>query len=622
MAFNVENGSGSALDIDDLGITLETGEITDLSLRGDVQNIINSAQAGEEISNLISAGDLIVKDPLDGVTDLSIANGLVCARSYADPNYRVGAGARIGDISDVTLTTPANTQVLTYDNGVWINSAGGGSTQDLYETFAGDTGTPTTASSPTDTLTITGGTNIATVASADTITVNGANIWNTMAGDSGSTTPNIALDTFTIAGGTGITTAVAGDTLTITNDAPNIVQNLWETITADSGSAVANIATDTLTIAGGAGISTSITGDVLTISTGVGDVPAVLARRTTPMPITSSFVTITFDTTDLENDDTVVDHNNVTNTSRITVKETGLYEIYFQTSGLVFTASGAGFYTVETRLIKNGVLVAVPGADILSSGYTGGAATTTEVNAPNTNIILELVANDYLEVQIRYIVLNGVTGTVANATSDSTFWVAKLAGAKGDAGTDGAPGPPGSGSTINVYEEGVLVPNSPFSELNFIGEAVTATDAGSGRTDITIIAPPTLFDRQAVRTITAFNTTSATAVDITSSTLTTKNLGAVGDYIITFSCEYVIGKLDRPGLFSLNVGGSIVMTQRASGNDDKKEDFMNFSFTHLAKNVASGTIIKAQVAATGGENVQVDERELVIDGVLSANVLP
>ena len=70
MAFNVENGSGSALDIDDLGITLETGEITDLSLRGDVQNIINSVQAGEEISNLISAGDLIVKDPFDGVTDL------------------------------------------------------------------------------------------------------------------------------------------------------------------------------------------------------------------------------------------------------------------------------------------------------------------------------------------------------------------------------------------------------------------------------------------------------------------------------------------------------------------------------------------------------------------------
>lgn len=483
MAFNVENGSGSALDIDDLGITLETGEITDLSLRGDVQNIINSAQAGEEISNLISAGDLIVKDPLDGVTDLSIANGLVCARSYADPNYRVGAGARIGDISDVTLTTPANTQVLTYDNGVWINSAGAG----------------------------------------------------------------------------------------------------------------------------------------------VGDVPAALARRTTPMPITSSFVTITFDTTDLENDDTVVDHDNVTNTSRITVKETGLYEIFFQTSGLVFTASGEGFYTVETRLIKNGVLVAVPGADIQSSGYTGGAATTTEVNAPNTNLILELVANDYLEVQIRYIVLNGVTGTVANATSDSTFWVAKLAGAKGDAGTDGtdgAPGPPGSGSTINVYEEGVLVPNSPFSELNFIGEAVTATDAGSGRTDITIIAPPTLFDRQAVRTVTPFDTTSATAVDITSSTLTTKNLGGVGDYIITFSCEYVIGKLDTPGLFSLNVGGSVVMTQRSSGNDDKKEDFMNFSFTHLAKNVASGTIIKAQVAATGGQNVQVDERELVIDGVLSSNVLP
>lgn len=43
------------------------------------------------------------------------------------------------------------------------------------------------------------------------------NLFESVAGDSGSTTANTATDTLTVAGGTGITTAVAGDTVTVTN---------------------------------------------------------------------------------------------------------------------------------------------------------------------------------------------------------------------------------------------------------------------------------------------------------------------------------------------------------------------------------------------------------------------
>jgi len=43
------------------------------------------------------------------------------------------------------------------------------------------------------------------------------NLWETVAGDTGSTAADITTDTLTIAGGTGITTAMSGDTLTITN---------------------------------------------------------------------------------------------------------------------------------------------------------------------------------------------------------------------------------------------------------------------------------------------------------------------------------------------------------------------------------------------------------------------
>ena len=353
-----------------------------------------------------------------------------------------------------------------------------------------------------------------------------------------------------------------------------------------------------------------------------GDVPAVLARRSTNLPITNAFTTITFDTTDFENYPTIVDHDDVTNTSRITVKEDGLYEFYFQASGLLFTANGELFMQIETRLIKNGVLVAIPGVAVSSSGYSGGQASRSEVNSPNTNIILDLLADDYIEVQIRFLILNGATGVVGGAVNDSIFWATKQSGARGTDGTDGEAGPPGSGSSINVYDEGTVVPNSPFTELNFIGDAVTATDAGGGRTDITITGGQVDFDRQGVQTGTLFGTTSQTFVDITGSTLTTKNLGDTGHYIITFSCEFEYDKGDKYIDFALNVGGATVLAEKTAGTAGKNVSWRNFSMTHLAPNVASGTIIKMQVLTQNGDDLFIVSRELVIDGVLSSNVLP
>jgi len=311
MALNIENTSGSPLAINDLGIELSVGQIVDLSLVENPFIIANSANGGD-LDALITAPSISVKDPIDGITALSVADGLEAVRTMNETHWRMPTGSRIGDISDVDISSASPGDVLRLgSSGGWENTdpttigsalvleeegvtvgggphsilnfvgasvtvtdAGGGeatitvtaSTQNIYETFAGDSGTPTTASSPTDTLTITGGTNVSTIASPDTITVNGVNIWNTVAGDSGSTNPDTALDTLTVAGGTGISTAVSGDTLTITNDSPNVDQNLFETVSSDSGSTTADTTTDTLTISGGTGISTAIVGDVLTIT--------------------------------------------------------------------------------------------------------------------------------------------------------------------------------------------------------------------------------------------------------------------------------------------------------------------------------------------------------------------
>jgi len=92
-----------------------------------------------------------------------------------------------------------------------------GATSDGHETTL-------TVVDPTADRTITLQNDDGTVAFTSDITGTNSNtntgdqdLWDVVAGDSGTTTANTATDTLTIAGGTGITTAVSGDTLTVTS---------------------------------------------------------------------------------------------------------------------------------------------------------------------------------------------------------------------------------------------------------------------------------------------------------------------------------------------------------------------------------------------------------------------
>ena len=76
---------------------------------------------------------------------------------------------------DITTAAPTDGQVLKWSvsGGKFVpgDDAAGASQQNLWATVGGDTGT-TSANTTTDTLTIAGGTNIATAVSGDTLTVN------------------------------------------------------------------------------------------------------------------------------------------------------------------------------------------------------------------------------------------------------------------------------------------------------------------------------------------------------------------------------------------------------------------------------------------------------------------
>jgi hypothetical protein len=336
---NITNLQNALANLTFLDLTDTPANYTSQALRA---LRVNSAEDGVEFSNTSA---LFVDSGSTAQRPGSPANGMI--RYNTDNNefegyiagswQPIGTGGGGGGVAitsqtylrtvdydgttDDTLTLPATqtdeAYVFVFADGVWENSTSwalitggteiqfdaiipnfideieirvaedvsliGDPDQNLWATVNADVGT-TTADTTTDTLTITGGTNVTTTIVGDTLTIDAAggagdpdqNLWETIVSDSGSTTADTTTDSLTITGGTNVTTSIVGDVLTIDAAGGGLDQNLWETITADAGSTTANTTTDNLSIVGGAGISTSILGDILTITAAGGGGATIL----------------------------------------------------------------------------------------------------------------------------------------------------------------------------------------------------------------------------------------------------------------------------------------------------------------------------------------------------------
>jgi len=187
---------------------------------------------------------------------------------------------------------------------------------------------------------------------------------------------------------------------------------------------------------------------------------AVQARRTTTLAVPATWTDISFDTTDIETDSTVIDHEAGT-TDRITVKETDTYEITYI---LEMDSTSTGTFSGRVRVNDSTVINGSSQNNVI---YTG------ESDIFSVTVIAQLTANDFLSVQIQ-------TSTSGTLQANGLFIVSRMTGTKGDKGDTGA------GSTVIVQDETVTVTGSPFDTLNFTGAGVTATDGGGGTVDITI----------------------------------------------------------------------------------------------------------------------------------------
>ena len=117
----IENISGAQLSIDDLGFALGIGGSLDLIFESDPVVVAASAQPGGDLHAAINGGAVVVKDPLDGVTNLSAADGIAACQVHNDTHYRMPIGGRVIDIPDVNAPGLVPGEILEWDGVNWIN---------------------------------------------------------------------------------------------------------------------------------------------------------------------------------------------------------------------------------------------------------------------------------------------------------------------------------------------------------------------------------------------------------------------------------------------------------------------------------------------------------------------
>ncbi len=134
---------------------------------------------------------------------------------------------------------------------------------------------------------------------------------------------------------------------------------------------------------------------------------AVQARRTTDFTITTAFSDVTLDTTDVETDSAVLDHDLVTNTDNIIVGQPGTYEITYG-ADIDPQASGANNIRCFGRVRINDAGVDIPGSLASTSAFEDSSIDGDFVfSRLQCSFIVTLAATDFLTLQLMKVEIDG-----------------------------------------------------------------------------------------------------------------------------------------------------------------------------------------------------------------------
>lgn len=349
-----------------------------------------------------------------------------------------------------------------------------------------------------------------------------------------------------------------GDNLNVTNQGSGAatVDALQTIILQDDGSGVTETPHTTLNF----GTNLSVTNDgsgVATIDASGGgtiaDLPAIQIRRTTAynnVPLT--WMDLTFDATDLENNNSVIEHND-TNTDDIDIKEDGLYWLYYN----------VGVDDEVKCRIRVDDTTVVPG----SEKQVGDPNDVNDIiGGDSVGVIYSLSSGQKITLQI------SASTTSENIQAEATFIIIKLQGIKGDKGD------PGSGSSIEVQENDSTV-NSTTDTLNFEGDGVSVADEGNGKVTATI-SGGVFGQNYAYSNVEGTSSTTSTTYQL-KATLTTASIPS-GTYRMSCHIEtHNTSTSGRTGVMC-NLNDTITMCESSNEAEDSHDWVPFVCFDHMS----------------------------------------
>jgi len=157
----------------------------------------------------------------------------------------------------------------------------------------------------------------------------------------------------------------------------------------------------------------------------------------------------------------------------ITVFESADYDISFSTSWSL--VSGRSNITVESRLVIDvgSGFELIPGT--LAPNYTRNAADGDSSSASQTSKFLP--SGSRIKIQARRV--DSANAKIESRPNGSTVLIRSLQGQRG------AKGNSGTGASIDLLDNGILLPGSPFSRLNFV-DVRSISPSGDSTADIVI----------------------------------------------------------------------------------------------------------------------------------------
>jgi len=242
----------------------------------------------------------------------------------------------------------------------------------------------------------------------------------------------------------------------------------------------------TLNFEGGLTVTDDGGGQATINVTSSGTPPTIQVRNTATFAIATSYTDVVFDTLDVLSVPSAISQN--ANNTQIDIHESGYYSIEYN---MVCTKGTL----VTTRIMRNSAIIVNGGVS-----QTKPSSSAIDEQGIYQKMVVQLTAGDFVTLQSIASSANGST------TTDTTMVITKLQGIQGIQGSVGSVGPvgpagplgpagpvgpPGAGASVNISDEGVTL--GAFTDVNFVGSAITATDAGAGTANVTITSQTLIY---------------------------------------------------------------------------------------------------------------------------------